>query len=49
MTPEAALARFEDAEEVDQSVVPTTGCSEATAGTSARINYTADYYFFTTR
>ena len=30
-------------------VVPTTGCSEATAGAAARINYTADYYFFTAR
>ena len=26
---------------------PKTGCSQTTAGTSARINYTADYYFFT--
>ncbi len=25
---------------------PTTDCSQATAGTPARINYTADYYFF---
>ena len=30
-------------------VVPRTGCSEATAGAAARINYTADYYFFTAR
>jgi len=30
-------------------VAPTGGCSQATAGTPARINYTADYYFFTTR
>ena len=28
-------------------VAPKTGCSQATAGTAARINYTADYYFFT--
>jgi Protein of unknown function (DUF3455) len=30
-------------------VAPTGGCSQATAGTPARINYTADYYFFTTK
>jgi uncharacterized protein DUF3455 len=28
-------------------VAPKTGCSQAAAGTTARINYTADYYFFT--
>lgn len=26
--------------------VPKAGCSQATAGASARIDYTADYYFF---
>lgn len=30
-------------------VAPTGGCSQAAAGTPARINYTADYYFFTTK
>ena len=30
-------------------VAPTAGCSQAAAGTAARINYTADYYFFTTK
>ena len=30
-------------------VAPKTGCSPAAAGTSARINYTADYYFFTAK
>jgi hypothetical protein len=30
-------------------VAPRTGCSQATAGTSARIDYTANYYFFTLR
>src|SRR5947207_5662725 len=30
-------------------VAPTAGCSQATAGTAARINYTADYYFFTAK
>lgn len=28
-------------------VAPAAGCSEATAGTPARVSYTADYYFFT--
>src|SRR5947207_4827126 len=28
-------------------VAPKAGCSQATAGTPARIDYTADYYFFT--
>lgn len=30
-------------------VAPKAGCSQTVAGTSARINYTADYYFFTTK
>jgi hypothetical protein len=30
-------------------VAPKAGCSQATAGAPARINYTADYYFFTAR
>jgi hypothetical protein len=30
-------------------VAPKAGCSQAAAGTPARINYTADYYFFTAR
>src|SRR2546427_11566881 len=30
-------------------VEPKAGCSQAAAGTPARINYTADYYFFTAR
>jgi hypothetical protein len=30
-------------------VAPAAGCSQAVAGTPARINYTADYYFFTAR
>jgi Protein of unknown function (DUF3455) len=30
-------------------VAPEAGCSRATAGKPARINYTADYYFFTTK
>jgi len=30
-------------------VAPKAGCSQATAGTPARIDYMADYYFFTIR
>jgi len=30
-------------------VAPATGCSQADAGKPARIDYTADYYFFTPR
>jgi hypothetical protein len=30
-------------------VAPKAGCSQAAAGTPARINYTADYYFFTSK
>ncbi len=30
-------------------VAPKAGCSQATAGKLARIDYTADYYFFTIR
>ena len=30
-------------------VAPTADCSQATAGTPARVNYTADYYFFTAK
>jgi hypothetical protein len=27
-------------------VAPASGCSQAAAGTSARVEYTADYYFY---
>jgi hypothetical protein len=30
-------------------IAPKTGCSQAAVGTPARINYTADYYFFTAK
>jgi hypothetical protein len=30
-------------------IAPKAGCSQATAGTPARIDYTADYYFFTAK
>ena len=30
-------------------LAPSNGCSQTTAGRSARVDYTADYYFFTAR
>ena len=30
-------------------IAPASGCSEKAAGTSARVSYTADYYFFAPR
>jgi hypothetical protein len=30
-------------------VAPKAGCSQPTAETSARVDYTADYYFFTAK
>jgi len=30
-------------------VAPKAGCSQAAAGTAARVNYAADYYFFSTK
>ena len=30
-------------------IAPKAGCSQAAAGTPARINYTADYYFFSAK
>jgi len=30
-------------------VAPKDGCSKATAGSQARVSYTADYYFYTTQ
>jgi hypothetical protein len=30
-------------------IAPQSGCSQATLGTTARVDYTADYYFFTAR
>jgi hypothetical protein len=30
-------------------IAPPTGCTQAAVGTPARVSYTADYYFFTTK
>jgi hypothetical protein len=47
--PEGAFSKFTSVQRVSTAggVAPKSGCSQAAAGTPARINYTADYYFFT--
>lgn len=47
--PEGTFSRFSSVQRMSTvgGVAPTTGCSQATAGTPARVSYTADYYFFT--
>ena len=47
--PEGSFSKFTSVQRVNTAggVAPAAGCSQATAGTPARINYTADYYFFT--
>jgi hypothetical protein len=47
--PEGAFSKVASVQRVNTvgGVAPEAGCSQAAAGTSARINYTADYYFFT--
>ena len=49
--PDGSFSRVTSIQRVNTvgGVAPTGGCSQATAGTPARINYTADYYFFTTK
>ena len=49
--PEGSFSKVTSIQRVNTvgGVAPTGGCSQATAGTPARINYTADYYFFTTK
>jgi Protein of unknown function (DUF3455) len=49
--PEGSFSKVTSIQRVNTvgGVAPTAGCSRATAGTPARINYTADYYFFTAR
>ena len=47
--PEGAFAMVTSVQRVNTvgGVAPKTACSQTAAGTSARIDYTADYYFFT--
>jgi len=49
--PEGSFSKVTSIQRVNTvgGVAPNAGCSQATAGTPARINYTADYYFFTTK
>ena len=49
--PEGAFSRVTSIQRVNTAggAAPKAGCSEAAAGTLARINYTADYYFFTVK
>ncbi len=49
--PEGTFSKVTSIQRVNTAggVAPKAGCSQATAGTPARVNYTADYYFFTTR
>jgi hypothetical protein len=47
--PEGSFSKVTSIQRVNTvgGVAPKAGCSQATAGTPARISYTADYYFFT--
>ena len=49
--PEGSFSKVTSIQRVSTvgGVAPKAGCSQAAAGTSARINYTADYYFFTAK
>ena len=49
--PEGAFSKVTSIQRVNTvgGVAPKAGCSQANAGTPARIPYTADYYFFTAK
>ena len=49
--PEGSFSKVTSIQRVNTvgGVAPKAGCSQATAGTPARVDYTADYYFFTAR
>jgi hypothetical protein len=49
--PEGAFSKVTSIQRVNTvgGVAPRGGCSQATAGTPARVAYTADYYFFTAK
>lgn len=49
--PEGAFSKVTRIQRLNTSggVAPSTGCSYATAGTAARVSYTADYYLFTAK
>ena len=49
--PEGSFSKVTSIQRVNTAggVAPKAGCSQAAVGTPARINYTADYYFFTAK
>jgi hypothetical protein len=49
--PEGSFSKVTSIQRVNTvgGVAPKAGCSQATAGTPARIDYAADYYFFTAK
>jgi len=49
--PEGAFSKVTSIQRVNTvgGLAPGEGCSQAAIGTAARINYTADYYFFTAK
>jgi hypothetical protein len=49
--PEGAFSKVTSIQRVNTvgGVAPKDGCSQTAVGTAARINYTADYYFFTAK
>jgi hypothetical protein len=49
--PEGSFSKVTSIQRVNTvgGVAPKSGCSQATAGTPARINYAAEYYFFTAK
>ena len=49
--PEGSLSKVTSVQRVNTSggAAPKGSCSQAEAGTAARIGYTADYYFFTSK
>ena len=49
--PEGSFGKVSSIQRVNTAggVAPKAGCSQAVAGMSARIGYTADYYFFTAK
>jgi Protein of unknown function (DUF3455) len=49
--PEGSFSKVTSIQRVNTvgGVAPKEGCSQSAAGTTARVNYTADYYFFSTK
>ena len=49
--PEGSFSKISSIQRVNTAggVAPAGGCTRATAGKPVRVDYTADYYFFTAR